>query len=88
MKGAEDVVAVLTASELARWLRIPKSTLYKLCQEGHIPATKIGRRWRFQRSLIDDWLKKQDHTRAGGHLMRRTSPSDLTAPRSDARRRA
>lgn len=58
-KGAEGVATVLTASEVARWLRIPKSTLYKLCQEGEIPATKIGRHWRFQKSFIDDWLKKR-----------------------------
>lgn len=50
---------VLTATEVSQWLRIPKSTLYKLCQEDQIPATKIGRHWRFQKSLVDVWLKNR-----------------------------
>lgn len=50
---------VLTASEVARWLRIPKSTLYKLCQEHRIPTTKIGRHWRFSRRLLEEWLQAQ-----------------------------
>jgi excisionase family DNA binding protein len=48
---------VLTADEVSRWLRIPKTTLYKLCQEGRIPATKIGRHWRFDRATVDKWLR-------------------------------
>lgn len=38
---------VLTIEELAAYLKIPKSTLYKLVREGRIPSQKIGRHWRF-----------------------------------------
>jgi hypothetical protein len=31
---------VLKADELSRWLRIPKSTIYKLCLEGKDPGDK------------------------------------------------
>ncbi|MBW2644241.1 MAG: helix-turn-helix domain-containing protein [Deltaproteobacteria bacterium] len=34
---------VMNVDEVAKWLRIPKSTLYKLCSEGQIPCTKIGK---------------------------------------------
>lgn len=34
---------VLTAGEVTRWLRIPKSMPYKLYQEEQVPATNIGR---------------------------------------------
>lgn len=50
---------VLTAEEMAGWLRIPKSTLYKLCHEGEIPATKIGRHWRFDRQTVETWLRNR-----------------------------
>ena len=50
--GPGEEKDVLTASEVAGWLRIPKSTLYKLAQERRIPAKKIGRHWRFERTLI------------------------------------
>lgn len=49
---------VLTVDELAEYLKIPKSTLYKLAQEGTIPGKKVGRHWRFRKEAIDRWLDK------------------------------
>jgi excisionase family DNA binding protein len=54
-----NAVAVLTIEELSDYLRISKSTLYKLAQEGKIPAQKVGRHWRFRKEAIDRWLEKQ-----------------------------
>jgi len=51
--------AVLNADEVAAWLKIPKSTLYKLCTEGDVPAAKIGRHWRFSRPTIEKWFLQQ-----------------------------
>ena len=53
-----SVAAVLTIDELVDYLRIPKSTLYKLAQEGKIPARKVGRHWRFRKEAIDRWLEQ------------------------------
>ena len=53
-----NAVAVLTIDELVDYLRIPKSTLYKLAQEGKIPARKVGRHWRFRKEAIDRWLEQ------------------------------
>ena len=50
---------VLKADEVSRWLRIPKSTIYKLCLEGQIPRTKIGKHWRFDRKDIEIWFKNR-----------------------------
>ena len=47
---------VLTIEELAIYLKISKSTLYKLVREGKIPAQKVGRHWRFRKMAIDRWL--------------------------------
>lgn len=48
---------VLTIDELAVYLKIPKSTLYKLVREGKIPSLKVGRHWRFHKGAIEDWLR-------------------------------
>ena len=48
--------SVLTIDELSGYLKIPKSTLYKLLQEGKVPGQKVGRHWRFHRDVIDRWL--------------------------------
>ena len=50
---------VLTIEELAIYLKIPKSTLYKLAREGKIPSHKIGRRWRFWKGAIERWLERE-----------------------------
>lgn len=47
---------VLTIEELAEYLKVSKSTLYKLAQEGKLPSQKVGRHWRFHRETIDRWL--------------------------------
>ncbi len=51
------MVTIFTVEELAVYLRIPKSTLYKLAQEGRLPAQKVGRHWRFRKEAIDKWLE-------------------------------
>ena len=48
---------VLTIEDLSDYLKISKSTLYKLVREGSIPCQKIGRHWRFRKEAIDRWLE-------------------------------
>ncbi|MEA5031354.1 MAG: helix-turn-helix domain-containing protein [Sphaerochaeta sp.] len=43
----------MTIDELVQYLKIPKSTLYKLVREGRIPSQKIGRHLRFRKKTID-----------------------------------
>jgi excisionase family DNA binding protein len=50
---------VLNVDEVSSWLRIPKSTLYKLCSEGKIPCAKIGKHWRFDRISVESWFKRR-----------------------------
>ena len=47
---------ILTIEELSAYLKIPRSTLYKLVREGEIPSQKVGRHWRFRKEAIDRWL--------------------------------
>ena len=46
---------VLTIEELANYLKVSKSTLYKLVQEGKIPGQKVGKHWRFHLDVIERW---------------------------------
>lgn len=52
----EKPSGVLTIAELSVYLKIPRSTLYKLVREGRIPSQKVGRHWRFRKKAIDRWL--------------------------------
>ena len=60
---------ILTFKEAEKYLKIPRSTLYKLLQEGRVPARKVGRHWRFVKAELEDWLKTSEGGKAPG-LMR------------------
>ncbi len=49
---------VLTIEELAVYLKVSKSTLYKIVRQGDIPSQKVGRHWRFRKKAIDNWLER------------------------------
>ncbi|MBU0566642.1 helix-turn-helix domain-containing protein [bacterium] len=46
----------MKADETAKYLKVSKSTIYKLARQKEIPAAKIARSWRFSRIHIDHWL--------------------------------
>ena len=47
---------VLTIEETAKLLKIPRSSVYTLAQQGKIPAQKVGRHWRFHRATLLKWI--------------------------------
>ena len=81
-----DDRSVMTIDELARYLKVSKSTLYKLVRAGKIPGQKVGKHWRFHREVVDAWLGDagdRDHASRTGRLGSRTGErrylADLTA---------
>jgi len=50
----------LTAEEVAEYLRLPLSTVYKLAQAKRLPGFKVGKHWRFRREAIQEWIKQQE----------------------------
>jgi excisionase family DNA binding protein len=54
------VIEWLTLDELSRHLKVSRAFLYKEAQAGRIPASKVGRSWRFDRARVDQWLKEKE----------------------------
>ncbi|MGQ9498433.1 MAG: helix-turn-helix domain-containing protein [Desulfotomaculales bacterium] len=48
---------VMNVEEVADLLRVTNQTVYKLVRSGRLPATKIGREWRFSRAKILEILE-------------------------------
>jgi excisionase family DNA binding protein len=44
---------ILNIKEVADFLRIPVSTIYKLAQDGKVPAVKVGKHWRFLKKDLE-----------------------------------
>lgn len=55
MKKNSDVMDI---DDIARYLKLPKPTVYKLARDGRLPGRKIGRQWRFHKDTIDAYLKQ------------------------------
>lgn len=49
----------LTIDELADYLKMGRTKLYRMAQKADIPASKVGNQWRFDREEIDVWMKSQ-----------------------------
>jgi excisionase family DNA binding protein len=50
---------VMNIRQAADYLGISPDTLYKYATEGFLPAFKLGNRWKFKRSRIDEWIEAQ-----------------------------
>lgn len=61
MSEIREVMDIRQASD---YLGISPDTLYKYASESFIPAFKLGNRWRFKKSRLDEWMDLQSGPRA------------------------
>jgi len=47
---------IMTLEEVAEYLRLKPQTIYTWAQSQKIPAAKLGKEWRFKKSIIDEWF--------------------------------
>lgn len=47
---------VMTVRELAAYLQVHQSTIYRLLKYSKLPAFKVGSDWRFIKSQVDEWM--------------------------------
>ncbi len=56
MADAREVMNIRQASQ---YLGVSPDTLYKYVGEQRIPAFKLGNRWRFKKSRLDQWMEEE-----------------------------
>jgi excisionase family DNA binding protein len=49
----------LTTRDLQELIRVDKSTIYRMAEDGRIPAVKVGRQWRFPETAVREMLGHQ-----------------------------
>jgi excisionase family DNA binding protein len=54
---------IMTMKELADYLKIAEKTAYRFASEKKVPGFKVGNAWRFRKSEVDNWIKKQEETK-------------------------
>ncbi len=50
---------VITIGELSEYLRVHRSTLFRLLKNGQLPGFKVGSDWRFNVETIDQWRMRR-----------------------------
>lgn len=65
-KTTDDIPEVMDIRKCARYLGISPDTLYKYASEESLPAFKLGNRWRFKKTLIDQWMNQQSNKNGKG----------------------
>jgi excisionase family DNA binding protein len=61
-KGLEtmaDSREVMNIRQASQYLGVSPDTLYKYVGEQKIPAFKLGNRWRFKKSKLDQWMEEK-----------------------------
>lgn len=61
-KGQNDMAdsrEVMNIRQASQYLGVSPDTLYKYVNEQKIPAFKLGNRWRFKKSKLDQWMEEK-----------------------------
>lgn len=48
----------LTVDDICKYLSVTKDTVYKWIENKNMPASKVGRKWMFQKDEVDDWIRR------------------------------
>lgn len=54
-----EVPEVMDIKALAQYLGMGRSKIYGLIRQKKVPASRIGRQYRFSKPLVDAWLKER-----------------------------
>lgn len=54
----EEQHEIMTIAQVAKYLQLSEITTYKMVNEGAIPAFKIGRHWRIQKSDLAELIER------------------------------
>ena len=65
---------IMTLHEVADYLGLHYLTIYRLIQEGRIPAARLGGRWRFKKDVLDRWIENDMHGRVSRRKRRKQPP--------------
>jgi len=58
-KPVKDITQILTLKEAAQFLKVTGMTIYRLANKGKIPASRVGKQWRFSHQKLEQWLQEK-----------------------------
>ena len=56
------MATIMTLREVATYLRVSRTTIYRLLKNKRLPAFRLGTDWRFNAESIDRWRAREEST--------------------------
>ena len=47
---------LLTTGQVQTLLKVDRTTIYRMVENGRLPGIRVGKQWRFDRAEIERWL--------------------------------
>ena len=63
---ATDSREVMNIRQASQYLGVSPDTLYKYVTEEKIPAFKLGNRWKFKKTILDQWMEQKSTINMSG----------------------
>src|SRR6185437_5134112 len=63
---ASDSREVMNIRQASQYLGVSPDTLYKYVTEEKIPAFKLGNRWKFKKTILDQWMEQKSTMNMSG----------------------
>ncbi len=63
---AADSREVMNIRQASQYLGVSPDTLYKYVTEEKIPAFKLGNRWKFKKTILDQWMEQKSTMNMSG----------------------
>ena len=52
---------LLSAADVAHYLKVNVETVYRLIRKENLPAIRIGGQWRLREKDVEQWLENRTH---------------------------
>ena len=66
---------VMDIRQASSYLGISADSLYRYASTGFIPAFRLGNRWRFRKSRLDEWMDRRSGIDEGQESVRTEEPT-------------
>jgi excisionase family DNA binding protein len=74
---AADSREVMNIRQASQYLGVSPDTLYKYVTEEKIPAFKLGNRWKFKKTILDQWMEQKSTMNMNSAKRNREPPKRL-----------
>jgi len=58
---------MMKVNDVAEYLRLSEAKVYRMANSGQLPALRLGKTWRFNKNILDDWIRRE--TKGGDVMM-------------------